>query len=73
LSVVIGAALLFNFSDDPETVELQNYTQENGIEKSRTVSSIKALNSFKIAWKIFIKRLPSLFLCEDFSFCFQNQ
>lgn len=36
LSVVIAAALLFDYSEDPEAVEIQHYKQEHGIEATIT-------------------------------------
>lgn len=36
LSIVIAAALLFDYSEDPEAVEIQNYKQEHGIEATIT-------------------------------------
>lgn len=34
LSLVIASALLFDYSEDPEAVEIQSYKQENGLEET---------------------------------------
>jgi mannitol-1-phosphate 5-dehydrogenase len=58
LSLVIAAAILFDYSEDPEAVEIQNYKKEKGLEE--TITKYTGISKDSPLFKLIVEQYDQL-------------
>jgi len=58
LSVIIASALLFDYSGDPEAMEIQNYKKEKGLEE--TISNYTGMTKDAALFKLIVEQYNQL-------------